>query len=320
MNMHDNNIFVSILMPTYNHERFIAQAIESALAQKTQYSFELLINDDCSTDSTAKIAQEYAEKYPQIVHFFHQTQNQGLIKNYKFLFEQAKGKYIAILESDDVWHDCNNLQKKISFLEKNEDFGLIASAANIIDENGVVQRLSQSNIDNSDNWYIDLLYENPLKAVSVIFRRSLFDKYCSIDDYIEKSFLTVDYPIWLSLASHSKCKYLNEVLCSYRQIASSISNSSDYSKQLRFANSVQEIQNYILNLYLPPKNFDRNKQIFIQNKKYMELALRHHKFFDYYEYAKKLQINMIDKSEKKILFIRRFTVLFYIQHVLRGKK
>ena len=78
---------VSILMPTYNHEKYISQAIESALSQKTQYDWELLINDDCSTDNTRKVAQEYAEKYPEKIKLIYPETNQGLMKSYKRLWK-----------------------------------------------------------------------------------------------------------------------------------------------------------------------------------------------------------------------------------------
>ena len=320
--MNNKNVQVSILMPTYNHEKYISKAIESALAQKTTFSFELLINDDCSTDGTAKIAQDYANKYPHIIQYFHQEQNLGLLKNYKFLFEKARGKYIAILESDDLWNDIHNLEKKISFLEQNEDTGLIASETKIIDENENIIRISSSDIHQSDNWYESMLYENPLKAVSVIFRRDLYDKYCNINDYINNGFLTIDYPIWLSIAAHSKCKYINEPLCSYRQIASSISNSSNYNKQKNFADSTKKIQKYIINLYPPSLSFNYKKQNNIININYMELALRHHKFIDYYKYAKRIKIKFIErkKERKKEIFIHYFTLLFYIQHIIRVKE
>ena len=92
---------ISILMPTYNHEKYIAQAIESALMQKTDFKWELLIHDDCSTDSTLSIARLYSEKHPDKIKLFTETKNQGLMKSYKKLIETSKGKYLAVLESDD---------------------------------------------------------------------------------------------------------------------------------------------------------------------------------------------------------------------------
>lgn len=132
----NNSPIVSILMPTYNHERYISQAIESVLAQKTSYPYELLIHDDCSTDSTLAIAQNYATKHPDKIKIFTEEENQGLLKSYKRLIEQSNGKYLAILESDDYWLDENKLQIQIDFLESNSDYGIVAGDIISIDENG----------------------------------------------------------------------------------------------------------------------------------------------------------------------------------------
>lgn len=132
----NKNPIITILMPAYNHERYISQAIESVLAQKTNYPYELLIHDDCSTDSTLTIAQNYATKFPDKIKLFTEKENQGLIKSYKRLIEQSNGKYLAILESDDYWLDENKLQIQIDFLESNSDYGIVAGDIISIDENG----------------------------------------------------------------------------------------------------------------------------------------------------------------------------------------
>lgn len=132
----NNSPIVSILMPTYNHERYISQAIESVLAQETSYRYELLIHDDKSTDTTLKIAQEYAKKYPDKIFLLTEKENHGLLKSYKKLIGYSKGKYLAILESDDYWLYKNKLQMQIDFLENNYDYGIVAGDIRNIDENG----------------------------------------------------------------------------------------------------------------------------------------------------------------------------------------
>lgn len=132
----NKNPIVTILMPAYNHEKYISQAIESVLAQKTNYPYELLIHDDCSTDNTLTIAQNYATKFSDKIKVFTEEENQGLLKSYKRLIEQSNGKYLAILESDDYWLDENKLQIQIDFLESNSDYGIVAGDIISIDENG----------------------------------------------------------------------------------------------------------------------------------------------------------------------------------------
>ncbi len=118
---------VSICCIAYNQEKFIRETLDSFLRQETNFEYEILVNDDCSTDKTAQILREYQQNYPDIFNNFYQTQNQysqGFKPWYYVLFPEAKGKYIAICDGDDYWTDPHKLQKQIDFLEANQDFSI----------------------------------------------------------------------------------------------------------------------------------------------------------------------------------------------------
>ncbi|RDC55817.1 glycosyltransferase [Pedobacter chinensis] len=109
---------VSIWMITYNHEKFIRQCLESVLAQETNFSYEIIIGEDCSTDRTRAIVQEFEALYPQIVKPIYQESNVGAYKNaYHYCYPALKGKYIACLEADDYWIDRQKLQKQVDALQ-----------------------------------------------------------------------------------------------------------------------------------------------------------------------------------------------------------
>ncbi len=242
---------VSVLMPTYMHEKYISQAIESFISQECTFDCELLINDDCSKDNTANIAAEYANKYPEKVKFFSQKENKGLLENYKFLLSKASGDYIAILESDDYWTDPKKLEKQITFLENNPDYGLSFTGWSR-DRNGVQENYSNDaflSSLNKDDAYKYILLRNIIRAVTVIFRRSEFDKFCNIDDYIKMKFITFDYPVWLSIIAHNKIHYIPECTAVYREIGTSISNTSNLDKRLNFERETYKIRRYIISLY-----------------------------------------------------------------------
>lgn len=123
----DENIMVSICCEAYNHEKYIRSALDSFLMQKTNFKYEILINDDASTDSTAEIIREYEEKYPNIIKPIYQVENQysqGIKIEPNFLYPNARGKYIALCNGDDYWTEENKLQMQVDFLEKNEDYSL----------------------------------------------------------------------------------------------------------------------------------------------------------------------------------------------------
>lgn len=242
---------VSVLMPTYMHEKYISQAIESFLSQECTFAIELLINDDCSKDKTAEIAAEYANKYPEKIKFFAQKENKGLLENYKFLLSKASGDYIAILESDDYWIDPTKLEKQISFLENNQDYGLSFTGWTR-DRNGEQEGYSNDAFLSSlskEDAYKYILLRNIIRAVTVVFRRSEFDKYCNIDEYINNKFITFDYPVWLSIIAHNKIHYIADCTAVYREIGTSISNASNLDKRLKFERETYKIRRYIINLY-----------------------------------------------------------------------
>lgn len=112
---------VSICMITYNHEKFIAQAIDSILMQQTDFDFELLIGEDCSADRTREIVVDYHKRYPDKIKLLLNENNLGMIQNFIQTFKACMGKYIALLESDDYWTDPLKLQKQVDVLERHPE-------------------------------------------------------------------------------------------------------------------------------------------------------------------------------------------------------
>lgn len=134
---------VSICTTTYNHERFIRQALDSFLAQKTDFPFEILVHDDASADGTIDILKEYAARYPDIVKPIFETENQyskNVPINETFNFPRARGKYIALCEGDDYWIDDGKLQAQADFMEAHPDCTFCFTNGYIDDETGRRER------------------------------------------------------------------------------------------------------------------------------------------------------------------------------------
>ncbi len=115
---------VSVCCITYNHEEFIHEAVDSFLMQETNFPIEIIIHDDASTDNTANIIREYQEKYSHLIKVILQTENQYTLRRFGFLsdlFNEARGKYIALCEGDDYWTDPLKLQKQVDFLEQHPE-------------------------------------------------------------------------------------------------------------------------------------------------------------------------------------------------------
>lgn len=133
-----SEIMVSVIILTYNHERYIRQAIDSILMQKVNFAYEILVGDDCSKDETPNILKEYYQKYPNLFRLYLRKENLGATRNAYELLTSARGKYLATCEGDDYWIDENKLQIQVDFLEKNVDYIATTHDCLIVDESGKV--------------------------------------------------------------------------------------------------------------------------------------------------------------------------------------
>ena len=118
------NPMVSICCLAYNQKSYIEKTIESFLAQKTSFDFEIIIHDDASSDGTQDIIKKYAEKYPYKIIPIFQEQNQyskGVENSITFCYPRARGKYIALCEGDDYWCDESKLEKQVAIFEENPE-------------------------------------------------------------------------------------------------------------------------------------------------------------------------------------------------------
>lgn len=117
-----DQIKVSVIVLTYNHEKYIRQALDSILMQKVDFKYEILIGDDASTDYTVNILNEYKNKYPDIIKLYLNKVNVGATRNAYNLLMGAQGEYLATCEGDDYWIDENKLKIQIDFLDNNKEF------------------------------------------------------------------------------------------------------------------------------------------------------------------------------------------------------
>lgn len=133
------NPIVSICCTVFNHEKYLEQTFKGFLSQKVNFPFEIVINDDCSTDGSAEIIRKYEKKFPDIIKPIYQKENQhskGVRPMAQLVFPRARGKYIALCEGDDYWTDPDKLQKQVDFLESHTDYSMCCTNFSIIDEDG----------------------------------------------------------------------------------------------------------------------------------------------------------------------------------------
>src|SRR4051812_40259185 len=128
--------YVSVHMITFNHERYIAQAIESVLAQNAPFPIELVIGEDASTDGTRAIVEEYCRRYPGTVRACLRERNLGFRRNFIDTLRACRGRYVALLEGDDYWLSPDKLARQAEVLDVNPDVALCSARARVVYEGG----------------------------------------------------------------------------------------------------------------------------------------------------------------------------------------
>lgn len=255
-----NDITVSIACLAYNHEKYIRQAIESFLAQKTQYSYEIVINDDASTDGTSEIIKEYEEKYPQKVRGIFHKENQYKEKEsfiIRDLYKECKGKYIAFCECDDFWLDNRKLQMQIEYLESHPECIMTTHNAIVIDCR--TQKVFSLNPYERDGFLepkdIILQQKGNLPTASLVFRKEA----TLLDDFFLESGVG-DWPIQLYAMTKGKLYYFDRIMSAYRHNhEGSWSNETFGKREKQCIHSIRMIQFLIkYNVYT---NFKYNNYI-----------------------------------------------------------
>jgi glycosyltransferase involved in cell wall biosynthesis len=212
INTGTNNPDISIAMLAYNHEKFIGEAIESVLTQKTSYSYKIIIAEDFSTDNTRKIVTEYQKKYPDKIKLILQNKNVGASQNNVNLLSNLEGKYIAALEGDDYWTDPLKLQKQVDFLEANPDYVLCFHQVDILKPNGEITEDYITKVpENYETIETLARLGNYIHTPSVVFRNIL-----KVFSFEFRESPIGDFFLYMMLAEHGKLKYLEEKMSVYR--------------------------------------------------------------------------------------------------------
>lgn len=201
---------ISVITITHNRDKYLAEAVESVLNQSFT-DWECIIIDDASSDDTAKIIAKYAAQDPRIK-IQRENVNLGITKARNLALQMAQGKYVAVLDSDDVWADPEKLQKQHSFLEKNVDCVLVGGAVIVVNENGQeVSRYKNPVTDVAIR--TGILRRNPFLHSSVMFKRDAAVNCGGYGNYT----VGEDYDLFLKMGRSGKLANLDDYLVKYRK-------------------------------------------------------------------------------------------------------
>lgn len=242
---------VSVCMITYNHEKYISKAIEGVLMQKTNFKFELVIGEDCSTDRTASVIKKYQKNYPDIIVARFNKENMGMMPNSFKTLAECRGEFVALCEGDDFWIDENKLQIQVDLLKRENTCSCVFHSAEC--QNDKLEKIAIRR---------PLIDENKTHAyfgIKDIIRNG--GGFITTNSLLFKSYILKDMPNWmydapvgdlplsLLLSLEGRILYIDKVMSVYR-----VMSTSSWSKSMKDTKKLKAHHDSIIRLWM---HFDR---------------------------------------------------------------
>jgi glycosyltransferase involved in cell wall biosynthesis len=214
---------VSVCVVTYNHEKYIRQCLQSIVDQKTDFDFEVIVGDDCSTDGTRAIVKEFASKYPDIVKPIFHEKNIGACRNYLCVHKSARGEYIAHVDGDDYWY-ADKLQSQINFMECNKNCSAVYTNAWVVTDSGKIIGVFSSGVKS----FFDISYliqqGNFLTNSSTLYRTKFRELI------LPASGEFIDFLLHIRLAQFGQLGFIDKNLVAYTYQSANSTILNNHSK------------------------------------------------------------------------------------------
>jgi glycosyltransferase involved in cell wall biosynthesis len=205
---------VSVVMITYNHERYIAQAIQSVLDQQVDFPIELIVGDDASTDGAPEIIRRFQAAHPQVIRARLATVNQGAFPNFRQCFEACRGQYIALLEGDDYWTSPHKLRRQVEAMDRHPDWAVCFHRVHCISEEaGGEPRVFPPGRIPEVRKLRDILKANFIQTCSVMYRAGLVRDFPP--DFPKLAL--GDWPLHILHALQGDIGFIDDVMAVYRE-------------------------------------------------------------------------------------------------------
>lgn len=315
MNRKNEEVVVSILCAAYNHERFIRDALDSFLMQETTFPFEIIVNEDASTDGTANILREYEKQNPGIIHVIYQKENQYSkgIDVLKIMLEKSKGRYIATCEGDDYWTDKNKLQKQVDYMDSHNDCSLCGHANLIVDENRTLVRERK---DCKDNSKVNLICDGGYMHFAT--RLAKREVYSQLPDILNKKYYQgVSYIYFAHLLGY--LYYDGTAMSAWRINNDSVTHSLYLGPQ-RAIEIYEDYMGFYRNFDLY-SNHSLHKSILVrQSEQILELVLKARKYLPKRIYKEMKLEESFSLLPAKIKIYILFKTLFSSNKTIRKKR
>lgn len=311
-------LMVSICCITYNHEEYIAAALDSFLMQKTSFDFEILVHDDASTDKTAEIIKDYEEKYSDIIKPMYQTENQ-YSKGKKieiFVFAKANGKYIALCEGDDYWTDPHKLQKQFEYMENHPECSLCVHAAKKVMGDKVIKCIRPSNKNKIFTTAEVILGGGGLFATNSMFFPTRLVK--NLPEYFLNCSIG-DYPLTIYLSLNGNAYYIDNFMSVYRYMVKNSWSSEMHANPKKYIEHIKMIEKMLnqVNEYTNYAHSNAIKNYILQL--HFEIMLRQGAFTEIKKGPyKEIYLSLNSKSKLKIFLMQYCPSIAHVLINIKG--
>lgn len=275
---------VSILCITYNHEKYIKQALDGFVMQKTKFPFVAIIGDDCSSDETTKIIAEYASKYPNIIKPIFHEKNVGIEENFLTICEYCNSEYVAVCEGDDYWTDPLKLQKQIDYLDAHPECSICFHPVKVTIEGAPDLDSFFPTSEMREHKEIlelnDLAKQNFIQTNSCVYRWA-FGKDQKVREVFPKNIIPGDWYMHLLHAKRGKIGFIDEVMAVYRRHAGGVWWESLYDlNALHLKHGINELNFYIAVEELIMEGDRKYHERITNFTQYLISLYTHHKKFE----------------------------------------
>lgn len=224
-------------MIAFNNERVIEQAIKGVVGQRFNEPFELVIVDDCSTDSTFAVAEKWQKKYPDIIKLYRNKNNIGLQANYLEAYSHCTGKYLALCDADDYWCSARKLATQVKYMEEHPECAVtFHRVVNLYESDGTMS-LSNGG-QKADTTIADIARSNYITNCSVMYRRELVD-LTALPDWILSDFFP-DYATHMFYAAKGSIHYFKRPMAVYRKSSQGAWSLVDSRRRLEVSLNIRK--------------------------------------------------------------------------------
>lgn len=290
---------ISVIVLTYNQTDTLSQTLDSILAQQCSVPFEIILGDDCSTDSTQEVCKKYKARYPDKIKLVLHNKNGGVVQNWLSCLKISKGKYITSCAGDDFWHNTDKLQLQVDFMEQNPECGILHSDFDELNTftNKTILSFNRANKFSIKEGKVQkFIFDGSLRicAPTICYRKDLIDKYIPIKKYLELNFPIEDWPTNLIISHYANVNYLDISTVTYRKGHESISNPRSYEKTIDRFTREKQMYKYLCDMFPNDLAYDEASYDIYVNGVLLSLAYKRKDAIK----AKEFALNMLKLGDK----------------------